>query len=45
MITLEDFHLTKKNINLLNKWKKSFKTNKNIKPLIINGNKVLVKAL
>lgn len=39
MITLEDFHFTKKDIVLLDKWKKSFKNKKNIKPLIINGNK------
>lgn len=37
MITLEDFHFTKKDIALLDKWKKSFKNKKNVKPLIING--------
>tara|TARA_Y100001958_G_C21234475_1_gene560635 strand:+ start:911 stop:2098 length:1188 start_codon:yes stop_codon:yes gene_type:complete len=37
MIILEDFCLSKKNINIINKWKKSFINKKNIKPLIING--------
>ena len=37
MITLDNFHLNNKTKNIINTWKLSYKNNKNIKPLFING--------
>ena len=44
MITLDDYYFNNKTLNIINNWEKSLKNNKNIKPLIIIGNKGVGKT-
>ena len=39
MLTIDDFKLSKKNSDIINKWKSNFISKKDVKPLIITGNK------
>ena len=44
MVTLNDFYFNNKTLNIINAWKKSLKNKKNVKPLIITGNKGVGKT-
>ena len=39
MLTINDFKLSKKNLDIIDKWKENFLNKKNVKPLVITGNK------
>jgi len=44
MIILDDFKLSKQNLNIIDKWTECFNNKKNIKPLIITGDKGIGKT-
>tara|TARA_Y100001958_G_C21225937_1_gene551346 strand:+ start:387 stop:1586 length:1200 start_codon:yes stop_codon:yes gene_type:complete len=39
MLTIDNFKLSKKNLDTINKWKSNFISKKDVKPLVITGNK------
>jgi hypothetical protein len=44
MLTINDFKLSKKNLDVINQWKENFLNKKNVKPLIITGDKGVGKS-
>ena len=44
MNTIDDFKLNNKKLNTIQLWKKSFKNKKNVKPLVITGEKGVGKT-
>ena len=44
MLTIDKFRLSKHNLDIINKWKNSFISKKQVKPLVITGDKGVGKT-